>query len=157
MPRSAPRSKPTSLTADAWAHFRVRELELPSGAGTISVKPLKLGQMLLGGLVPNHLRAVAIRMEYENALPPELDPENEEQMQRVREFEEFKDWAVVETAQVPGISVKWVQENLADDDREAIFAMATHQDLLAKLVKFRLQPTGVGRGGAGSNGGTAAE
>lgn len=151
MARSSTR-KPSPLTTATWAHHRVRTLELVSGAGTVKVEPTRLNRAIIGGQVPNPLREMAIRQEYKGI---DLDDLQEEEIETL---EDFKDWIIADSMRDPKVTVEFVRDEMPTEDREQLFAICTHQDLLVRLLgKFRPQPTGVGADGNGADGGKAAE
>jgi hypothetical protein len=142
---SSRRLPSSSLSPSVWAHSAIRTVDLVSGAGKVQVKPTRLNRAIIGGYIPNNLRDIAIQSEYRGI---ELEKLSDAQL---TEFEDFKDWIIADSMVNPKVTVEWVRDEMPVGDREQLFAVCTHQDLLMNMLsKFRLEPTGVGTLGNGA-------
>lgn len=153
----ARKTSSTAPTAEAWAHAGERKVHLPSGAGTATIRPGSLPRAILGGRIPDVLRGMARRVEYQGVNPTELVEDED-----ITAFEDFKDWWVAECLVSPTVDADFVREQMPSEDREMLWLHAIHAipaDLegrvrsLLDLATFR---PGTGRTVAASDGGEAA-
>jgi hypothetical protein len=135
----------SSLSPNVWAHSAIRTVDLVSGAGKVQIKPTRLNRAIVAGYIPNELRAIAKRSEYQGIELSEMSDTE------IAEFEGFKDWIIADSMVDPKVTVEWVRDEMPADDREQLFAVCTHQDLLVKLLaKFRPESAGVDSLGNGA-------
>jgi hypothetical protein len=110
---------------EAWAHAGVHEVELPSGAGTATTESLDLIDWVAFGSIVNPLRALALQAEAGTFNPEEASDDD------------LQTWSNLKAAVVAKVTKKlngkdvnldpdWVRDVMPKNDRDRIFATATH-------------------------------